>query len=522
MPYADLAEYLAARRALPEKEAFCDTLNALFAALEQGNTLITNNLSKDCMAFLQAHTLLSTGENADTPLVQQKNKIWLNRIFHSEKSLAADIKKRIKMPPYPLPDISQYTRNLTPEQQQAVMLALQEHLTIINGGPGTGKTYTVARIVQAILQAQPQTSVALAAPTGKAGKRMEESLKQHLPAALKAQLPAAQTLHRLLGIGNNSRRPAYHHKRPLQAELIIVDEASMLSLELACALFAAAAPDARLILLGDADQLAAVEAGAVLHDLSHHPALQKHLVTLKTTHRFSAQSGIGRLAADLHNKTLKNIRPYLEQQSDIRWYSKLPANFYSALFQPYLPYLAALQAPQPNPEECFAAFNHYRILAAGHFGALGCTAINQALTALHLSAIKQPFNSMAYHGMPVLITANNYTHRLFNGDIGICLLHEHEAWVYFPEHNTPVALSALTPLQRAPAYALTVHKAQGSEYEHIALCLDAGNEQLLSREMLYTGITRAKKQLDIFAGEQALQTAAHSPTQRHTGLAELL
>lgn len=517
----DLADYLAARRRLSEKQPFYDTLNLLFNALEQGDTLIKNPLSQENIALLQKHALLSSGEQANTPLVFHREKIWLNRIFCREKSLAADIKKRIEAPPYALPNINDNLQDLTPEQQQAVILALRNRLTIINGGPGTGKTYTVARIVRAILQNQPQTTIALAAPTGKAGKRMEETLKQHLPAALTRRLPEARTLHRLLGIGNQ-RSPTYHHQRPLPAELIIVDEASMLSLELACALFAAAACHSRLILLGDANQLAAVEAGAVLHDLSNHPALQTHLVTLKTTHRFSAQSGIGRLAADLQHQKIQNIRPYLKQQSDICWHQELPPDIYSVLFQPYLPYLAVLQTPNPSPEACFAAFNHYRILCAGHFGVLGCTAINHALAALHLSMLKQPHNTTAYHGMPVLITANNYTHHLFNGDIGICLLHGQDARVYFPEHDISVALAAISPQQRTLAYALTVHKAQGSEYEHIALALDGNNEQLLTRELLYTGITRAKRQLDIFADERSLEIAANTPIQRRTGLAELL
>ena len=279
------------------------------------------------LATLAAHGLIGDG-SCPTPLVLHGDRLWYYRNYQHEARLAAAIHARLATDGQSADAAASATDpNLRPEQQHAVALARRHHLTLINGGPGTGKTHTLAHLIAAELHEHPARRIALAAPTGKAANRMEESLARataHLPAAaqeaVRRATGRARTLHRLLGIGTNGV-PQYHAARHLPYDDIIIDEASMLSLELAHALIAATATDTRLILLGDADQLAAVEPGAILHDLSHHPALQNHRITLRESQRFRADSGIGQLAAILNGddgqhgeRLLEALAPYKKEQ----------------------------------------------------------------------------------------------------------------------------------------------------------------------------------------------------------------
>lgn len=499
------------------------------------------------LATLATHGLIGDGSRP-TPLVLHGDRLWYYRNYQNEARLAAAIHARLATDGQnadaaaPTADL-----NLRPEQQRAVALARRCRLTLINGGPGTGKTHTLAHLIAAELHEHPARRIALAAPTGKAANRMEESLARataHLPAAaqetVRRATGRARTLHRLLGIGTNGI-PQYHAARHLPYDDIIIDEASMLPLELAAALFAATAPDTRLILLGDADQLAAVEPGAILHDLSHHPALQAHRITLHESARFTANSGIGQLAAILGSGETRGARliAALEamavdfppsrrdeaQQHDtpqetpaIHWQPTPSADTYRDLLAPYGDYLALLQNPAADPQTLLAAYDQYRILCAGHHGALGTTRINAALRLLHQRAHHLDTTHNHYHGLPLMILANDHRQQLYNGDTGICLDSPHGLQLHLPGRE-PVPLARLNPANLADAYALTIHKSQGSEYARVALALDAHSERLLSRELLYTGITRSKGALDLYADAATLSHAADTPTQRSTGLA---
>ena len=507
----------------------------------------THTITAAILATLAAHGLIGDGSQP-TPLVRHDDRLWYYRNYQNEARLAAAIHARLATDGQSADAAAPAADpNLRPEQQHAVALARRSRLTLINGGPGTGKTHTLAHLIAAELHEHPARRIALAAPTGKAANRMEESLTRataHLPAAaqeaVRRATGRARTLHRLLGIGTNGI-PQYHAARHLPYDDIIIDEASMLPLELAAALFAATAPDTRLILLGDADQLAAVEPGAILHDLSHHPALQAHRITLHESARFTADSGIGQLAAILGSGETRGARlvAALEamtadsplsrrdkaQQHDtpqetpaIHWQPTPSADTYRDLLAPYGDYLALLQNPAADPQTLLAAYDQYRILCAGHHGALGTARINAALRLLHPRAHHLDTTHNHYHGLPLMILANDHRQQLYNGDTGICLDSPHGLQLHLPGREA-VPLARLNPANLTDAYALTIHKSQGSEYARVALALDAHSERLLSRELLYTGITRSKGALDLYADAATLSHAADTPTQRSTGLA---
>lgn len=476
-------------------------------------------------ALAQGHTIAQTPSSADgrlrvriadalaqhaAPLVTDAGKLWLYRTFYAEAELARRLLTRLQSAPLPAPaDLAPHVAGLYPAQQNAVRHALTHAITLINGGPGTGKTHTLARLV-AYLQAQtPAPRIALAAPTGKAAKRMSDSFTRAT-----GQTLDAYTLHRLLGIGSRPE-PHYHAAHPLPYDLVLVDEASMLSLELAHHLFAALAPHTRLILIGDAHQLAAVEPGAVLHDLCRHRLLQNHLVTLTAGQRFSRDSGVGQLADAVLNDDHARCAALFADHPDLH-HHRPDADTHAQLFAPWHDFIQALRN-HAVPETCFAAFDRYRILCAGHHGALGTRRLNQAMRLAHLRALNLTTTQTHYPGKPVMITQNDYANQLYNGDIGLYLPDGDTLRLHFPD-RAPLALERLNPAHLQDAYAMTVHKSQGSEFTHIALALDPTGHKHLSRELLYTGITRARERISLYS----THIPAAPPIERSTGLDILL
>ena len=548
------------------------------------------------LSSLQQENSLSKKEpiSKQTPLIYQTNytgqdtevTFWLHRTWQAEFNLARTIQNILNQPIKPL-DIN-IPDNLNAQQVQAVKVANENAFSIITGGPGTGKTYTVAQLVIALQQAQADNDseqtlgegatirfstdsagLALSAPTGKAAQRMQESLQAALDSAeVEMQLQEAKTIHRLLGIGRDGR-PRYHAGNPLGEDIIIVDEASMLGVELANYLVSAIKPGARLILLGDANQLAAVDAGAVLADLCRIDVLQPIHAQLTESRRFHADSGIGKLATEINKipadmqqvwQLLKNDEA-LQFQSvnlqssgnkrgvDVERSSATTYNLQlenslsnkkilSKLSKNYTPYLKKVNSLLLNPiaksmptevsltvAELMTEFNRFRILTAGHNGEWGDHNINDYLTRWHMSELKLPLGkSPWFHGRPVMVLQNNYELGLFNGDIGICLQTQQKGEgsrleVFFENKTQGIAVNLLNDELIATAYAMTIHKSQGSEFDHVAITFDNRNSRLLSKELIYTAVTRAKQKVSIFSTKQALQKAVQTPTQRFTGLA---
>lgn len=542
---------------------------------------IENSLSKSNSISKKTPIIYQTTQ------IGQKNEItfWLHRTWQAEFNLAKTVQNILNQPIKPL-DIN-IPDNLNAQQVQAVKVANENAFSIITGGPGTGKTYTVAQLVIALQQAQADSDakqalgegaairfstdsagLALSAPTGKAAQRMQESLQAALDSAqVEVQLQEAKTIHRLLGIGRDGR-PRYHAGNPLGEDIVIVDEASMLGVELANYLVSAIKPGARLILLGDANQLAAVDAGAVLSDLCHIEGLQPIHTQLTESRRFHANSGIGKLAteinksaADMHqvwqllnndealNFQSVNIQsgnardtesePNKEVSSNTQLKNSLSnKEILSKLTQNYISYLNKIHSLLITPiaksvptevshtiSELMDDFNKFRILTAGHNGEWGDHNLNDYLTRWHMTELKLPLGkSPWFHGRPVMVLQNNYELGLFNGDIGICLQTQQKGEgsrleVFFENKTQGIAVNLLNDELIATAYAMTIHKSQGSEFDHVAITFDNSNNRLLSKELIYTAVTRAKQKVSIYSTKHALQKAVQTPTQRYTGLA---
>ena len=565
-----------------------DAVAALYQLLKNSNLTFFSKLIDEHTLFADVNANANHNENKNSlsknnqPIVYQHiNRkeddkqnaaitFWLHRAWQAEFNLAARINTILDQQVTPLkiaiPD------NLHENQIKAIDIANKNAFSIITGGPGTGKTYTVAQLVMALQQATESrgaahekikfstdsASLALAAPTGKAAQRMQESLQAALDAAnVELQLQEAKTIHRLLGIGRTGR-PRYDANNPLGEDIIIVDEASMLGVELANYLVSAVKPGARLILLGDANQLAAVDAGAVLADLCRIPRLQAIHAELTESRRFTADSGIGKLAYQINKietdtQAIWQLLKYDEALSFeyINNINSLPTSsandnaIINSLSKKekipkttkhYNSYLNKIKTLLQNPIEksmpksvkttitsLMNTFNQFRILTAGHNGEWGDHYINNYFTQWHLTELKLPLGQNTwFHGRPVMILQNNYELGLFNGDIGFCLQTSDDRSrleVFFENKEQGIAVNLLNEEVIATAYAMTIHKSQGSEFDHVLITFDNSHARLLSKELIYTAVTRAKKQVTIYSTKHALEKAVQTPTERHTGLA---
>lgn len=542
-----------------------DLIRQVFQALERGDSCIA--CSREDAQALQG-LLADAGDPGAhpaelriAPFVLDAEQLYLYRYWALENQLAQSAAGLLRQPAAAVQLAEQHQALLEdPQQLQALRMAASQALSIITGGPGTGKTYTLARIIAVLNQAIPDIRIAMAAPTGKAAQRMKEALQNSFSDAKLSNLVSAElqrltpvTIHRLLGLGED-QRPRFHAGRRLPFDVIVVDEASMLDLNLAKMLFAAAPPHSRLILLGDANQLASVDAGAVLADLQQAPELAQNRVNLVTSRRFDGEKLIGRMAGfiqqnerqqDVLQRFEQEIAPagrlqaleltqempdciqlqYLPdspQDPQIDWngyYGQLMLGFqgYAAAVQDYL----ASECAEQHEAAAVSVFEDYRILAAVRHGRLGLTALNEQMEQRLLAATAQAKQGEWYAGRPVMMSYNDYQLGLSNGDIGICFKRRHEGRmqfsVYFPSLQKWVAAARL-PKSIETAYALTIHKSQGSEFRHVAVVLEAHAAQLLSKELIYTAITRAKKAVSLLAAPSALAAAMTVRTARKSGL----
>ncbi|MBL3598660.1 MAG: exodeoxyribonuclease V subunit alpha [gamma proteobacterium endosymbiont of Lamellibrachia anaximandri] len=447
-------------------------------------------------------------------------------------------------------------------QKQAAAAAVLRQLSVISGGPGTGKTTTVMRLL-ALLRQQPggeALRITLAAPTGKAAARLQEAIQQsrsshQLPPALVNSLPElASTLHRLLGVKHGSTGFIHNRDNPLALDVLVLDEASMVSVALMAKLLEALPDSVRLILLGDKDQLASVEAGAVLGDIcsgyrgptphfaeqlqrvagespppdsSVQRALADSVVVLKKSYRFDSASPIGRLAGAVNSGNIKQAWELLEEggtAAEIRRIpvaddtAKLAAGRYAKIFE--------MIGKEVAPSEIFASLNSYRVLCALQQGPEGVIAINRRIEAELRSRSYITGDSEWFQGRPVLVTRNSYGLGLYNGDIGVALPNPQaggEISVVFPVADGSFRWIAPARLpEHQTVFAMTVHKSQGSEFNEVLLQLPARDNPLLTRELLYTAITRARSRFHISAEQEVFRSLVHRQLRRNSGLAEVL
>jgi exodeoxyribonuclease V alpha subunit len=591
-------------------------------------------------------TLLNSGvvgtpsHPASLPLIlDEDGRLYLHRYFDYEVRLARRLMQAAQTPPR---EVALAARDLLNSlfpptndnevdwQKIAAAMALRGSLTVISGGPGTGKTTTVVNLLACLLTQEPHTRIALAAPTGKAAARMTEAIRQradHLPPDLRARLPQESfTIHRLLGANPGQGRFTHDAANPIPYDALIVDEASMLDLALATRLLEAVPASGRIILLGDKDQLAAVEAGAVFAELSADPTLSDDCrsdlaalcgyaperiappapaqtsplhdaaVWLTKNYRFAADSAIGKLARFINegraeealallraarseqrpsshavpaqsgagsstranaggpakSKAAKksgedtaslSLFPELEptpasaskadppptqaRDTSIQWLDPEQGDdVLGTIVAGYMSYFDAVRRDPTDVDAIFREFNQFRVLCAVREGASGSNWVNeqvarraiQALAALAPDQAQDP-RSPWYLGRPVMVLRNDYVLKLFNGDIGIALPVGDDLAVVLPDgeggfRSVPVA--RMPPHETA--FATTVHKAQGSEFDAVLLVLPQQQARTTVRELLYTATTRARARVSIFTSADVLIRALESAAARESGL----
>jgi len=538
-------------------------------------------------------------------VVYKDNNLYLRRYFQFETDLGHAINSRLaqeclfdnqtvagcitKLFPSNLDDKSQELD----WQKIAVANAINKNFSVIAGGPGTGKTYTVTKLLAALVMLQQEHNnrnsinndldIALVAPTGKAAQRLSESIvdavhgfNDLIDAQVLAAIPThAQTIHRLLGVLPNSPNFKHQEDNLLNYDVVLIDEVSMVDLPLMTRVFRALKSNAKVILLGDADQLPSVAAGSVLADIAPRPhggfsaenndylsyvcqldseqltaafnnktsgkAHFDYLTFLVKSRRFDGQGGIGLLANSVINGDRAGSWQLLcqSQSSEVQaeqgaqlslaqgelsqWLAPLVKQYYQGI-----EYCADVKL-------AFALLSQFRVLCATRKGDYGVEQVNELIKSYlgkNISPYQQTQQSL-YHGQPIMINENDYRLGLYNGDIGIIWRvldqegKEHLMACFESDDTIRQILPSRLPKFES-VYAMTIHKTQGSEFTHVAMVVSAteGDQQakqesgskLLSRELLYTGITRAKSQLTIAANKKIWQQGVTAQVQRHSGL----
>ncbi len=496
----------------------------------------------------------------DQPLVLDGDRLYLRRYWRDEMLVAQAVRERATRKRevdqeavrgwLDMLFASQRSADGPDWQKLACAIALRGSVAIITGGPGTGKTYTVARLLALLFATAPEAGsqrIALAAPTGKAAARLKQSIDKALNELadkvgstlplreLTLRMGAARTLHSLLGARPDTRAFAHHRGNPLDVDVLIVDEASMVHLEMMASLLDALPPSATLILLGDKDQLASVEAGAVLGDLCHNAgaggytdatcdyvlaasgealpdeflgdagALAQQTVMLRHSRRFGGP--IGQLALAVNAGDAVRAEAVLRAgEPGVRWIENAQQQQVLQLAQSgYGSYLDVLNTGHKaglntNHEEwvrqVLQRFESFRILCAVRDGEWGVAGLNDAVARrLAQAGLLRP-NGEWYVGRPVMVTRNDYATNVYNGDIGLTLpdpARPGALRVYFLEGDTVRSVLATRLRNVETAFAMTVHKSQGSEFRHTVLALPRERGAVLTRELVYTGITRASE-----------------------------
>jgi exodeoxyribonuclease V alpha subunit len=424
------------------------------------------------------------------------------------------------------------------EQRAAAEIALSQAVTVLTGGPGTGKTTTVARLLallvgQAELAGVPRPRIALAAPTGKAAARLAEAVAaevEELDAADRARLAGLQatTLHRLLGSRpDTSVRFKHNRGNRLPHDVIVVDETSMVSLTMMARLLEAVRPDTRLVLVGDADQLASVEAGAVLADLVEGLTARHdvRVAALRTPHRFG--ESIGALAEAIRTGDEDRVMGLLRAGGEhIEWIdSDRPADRLRGVLVSHA--LRVREAAVLGAgREALATLDEHRLLCAHRRGPYGVSHWNRQVERWLSEETGQPVVSAWYAGRPLLVTANDYGLKVYNGDTGVVVAGRDGS----RDGLRAVVAGAAGPLDFAPSrladvetmHAMTIHKSQGSQAAEVTVLMPQEDSRLLTRELFYTAVTRAKAKVRVVGSEASVRAAIGRRAVRASGLAQRL
>jgi exodeoxyribonuclease V alpha subunit len=479
------------------------------------------------------------GPEEQTPLViDESDRLYLRRYWNYQKRLSVAL--RAKAAGNPARDRSQ-----AGSQDEAIDAALRNELTIICGGPGTGKTTTVLQILARLLQkpGNERLRIALAAPTGKAAARLEETLRTGLerldcPEEVKTRMPVnASTIHRLLGVRGNSIYFRHDRQNPLPFDLLVIDEASMAALPLLSKLLDALPERCRVVLLGDRDQLASVEPGAVLADIVDAAAsptspLHRSVITLEKNYRFGEASGIQHLCVAVRQGEAANAVHILRDQhytdlvsTELNERPALVTRFSKAIVEGFSAFTA-----EKDPAAALGQLKKFRVLSALRRGPFGVERLNRNIEGILQEAELIPRNVTSnYAGKPILVSQNDYQLQLYNGDVGILLPdaaateNPDQLWAWFiGKENTLRRFAPARLPQHEAAYAMTVHKSQGSEFDRVLFILPDRDAPVLSRELIYTGLTRARSQVELWWSEAVFLEAVARRAERNSGLRDLL
>lgn len=482
-----------------------------------------------------------------SPMVEQGVLRWeydllyLDRYWHQERQLCADLQRRLTQPP-PQVDLSVLDAGLErvfgeetfAEQREASRRAATRWTTVLTGGPGTGKTTTVAGLL-ALLAEQAERAgetvrIALTAPTGKAAARLQEAVVEatgrFAPEDRDRLGPLqASTLHRLLGTRrDNPTRFRHHRANRLPHDVVVVDETSMVSLTMMTRLVEAVRPAARLILVGDADQLASVDAGAVLADLvsGFGDRPDSPVVRLATTHRFGEE--IGRLAAALRDGTADDVLAALRSGGIEVEYLEDPADAVRSLRTPVLQAALAVRAAAEAGDGAAAvqALERHRLLCAHREGPHGVRHWNRQVEHWITERTGDPLYEQMYVGRPLVVTANDYGLGVYNGDAGVVVSEDggRRAVIAGSQGLTGFATSRISDVETM--FATTIHKSQGSQADEVTVLLPPEDSRLLTRELFYTAVTRARNKVRVVGSEAAVRAAVDRRAQRASGLSRRL
>lgn len=555
----------------------------LEAEQDQGGGIVCPGLDqwRDCLD--KSDLVGKPGEYR--PLIKDEiDRLYLHRYWEYENDLI-DLLKGKAQNDYQdvnIPRLKEDLQRLFPEseaqginpQKIAAAIAVLKRLCVITGGPGTGKTFAIARILATINQQykNEELKICLAAPTGKAAARLAEAIaqaKQTMESEseiLEAIPNTCSTIHRLLKPIKDSPKFYYNRENHLPADVVVIDEASMVDLPLMSRLVESFSENTRLILMGDKHQLASVEAGSVLGDIcgdiagnQYHanlaekleavtgypsdqlcgkdhdlPPIQDSMTTFTHSYRFEEEGGIRVLANAVNQGAADEVIDILsnEQYSETNWIPmESPQQAYQLIVSKIIEHYAAL-ADDTDPHRAFERLNRFRVLCAVNQGLLGVEGINAlARDKLHAdNKTKYRISNKKewYHGIPIIVTTNDYHLGLFNGDVGVVMTS--------PDKNEPTFLAYFgdepggdlryfSPYRlpgHQDVYSMTIHKSQGSEFDEILMVLPQYDSPLLTRELLYTGITRVRQKLSILAPESVIRSAVLRRIERVSGLRDAL
>jgi exodeoxyribonuclease V alpha subunit len=553
-----------------------DTLQLLMAESRTGNVCLSLSRhaglpraegvlwpdSKAWMAALLSSGLASDGAITCPLVVDAEGRLYLRRAWRDEVLLAQELAHRAgegSRLPEPEALRARLVELFGPRQEQTVdwqraaaALAVASAVAVIAGGPGTGKTTTVVRVLallieSALAQGQSVPRCLLLAPTGKAAGRLAEATSRARAAlavseVVRAAIPSgASTIHRALGLSPQTGRPRHDRHNPLAAEVVVVDEASMVDSVLMRRLVEAIAPSARLLLLGDPDQLASVEAGSVLGEVcqarrtiggaKRRDWLQSVLgqrlddadrldtvvtvATLKHSYRFDPAGGIGAFVQAIRDGSLDGVERALKDNAQVSWVpgasSREQLRELTALGRKGFAPLAAAS----TASEALAALDRFRILAGHRGGRLGVEGLVAELQREQVvGGRRQP-----WAWWPLLVLENQPLFGLYNGDVGVAQLHQgrpHLGWFHAEGGPRSLGLGRLPRWEAA--FAMTVHKSQGSEFDEVVVVLPEPGSPLLTREWLYTAVSRAKTRVTLLGDKQSIAEAVGRRTERTAGL----